>query len=608
MVQYDPDDLVLEEDDEDFKDTSGNPTMNLLAYDYYPALGKKEVWIKVKEYVCKKDETDVECKANKQKIWDEYNPNEPSKRLKIEVEGYEGRPDNCFVEGVDGSSFSMAGEKGRAKFKVYCPPNTKEGEMTVLFKGTKINASGGKELKGSVTFYIKSNKNVKFDKVLSGREVYIHDADTESKSTSTYIGFDFVQELFNQVIPRKRSVTGYVMIDEDGKYNDNVEIWLSDFKAGFNLDINTRVRYQRDANGKVTYLTEDNTSLIFRKLMKDYNHIDSSAVYLDRVVDKDTLAGENGYQQGDVEITTNGSVIKNTGLYELYNNVVRKFVDKMIEEGMTYANAGTSFKDRDGSVRQGVSYSFGSNKSLVEFTDKATATRHAPKPFTNDTYRGSIPEDAGKQYAGLEKGEQRQWTTWFKNTNNTCNALAPDYKFYPQYWNGIDCSAFVQRVINSADPQINSGNGLPSNLNILVDDLELYGINCNRRELKYRAWVAYFFDDGAYKGDVTYYGTIPDAESEKVKILRNLKKGDLIRYGDDHVSTVYSDKSSCNDKDGKTTCTYEIIHAYGGDCTDYNKKTGECKPGTFSRKVLKTPNEFKGFPMPTGFGRIKLWD
>jgi hypothetical protein len=73
---------------------------------------------------------------------------------------------------------------------------------------------------------------------------------------------------------------------------------------------------------------------------------------------------------------------------------------------------------------------------------------------------------------------------------------------------------------------------------------------------------------------------------------------------------VYSDRPwDCKpDSKGKTNCTYEIIHAYGEECTDYDKKTGGCKSGAFSRKVLKTQGKFKGFPNPTGFGRIKLWD
>lgn len=86
-------------------------------------------------------------------------------------------------------------------------------------------------------------------------------------------------------------------------------------------------------------------------------------------------------------------------------------------------------------------------------------------------------------------------------------------------------------------------------------------------------------------------------------MLKLVRKGDLVSYSR-HVAIVHSDQTTCSG----SNCTYEIIHAYGGECLELDKTTGECKPGTFSRKVLRTPNKFKGFPDPSGFGRIKLWD
>lgn len=76
-------------------------------------------------------------------------------------------------------------------------------------------------------------------------------------------------------------------------------------------------------------------------------------------------------------------------------------------------------------------------------------------------------------------------------------------------------------------------------------------------------------------------------------------KGDVIRYPD-HVALVHSDKpSSCSNS---STCTYEIIHAYG--VTPYiSPETPDV--GVFSRKVMVTR---ENIAQPTGFGRIKLWD
>ena len=88
------------------------------------------------------------------------------------------------------------------------------------------------------------------------------------------------------------------------------------------------------------------------------------------------------------------------------------------------------------------------------------------------------------------------------------------------------------------------------------------------------------------------------------------KKGDFIRYGDFHISTVYSPKSEC-DGDGDN-CRYEIIHAYGARESDLDNN--RMTPMEFSRKVTITPNMFRTtnetgwFPVPKGFGRVKLWD
>jgi hypothetical protein len=71
------------------------------------------------------------------------------------------------------------------------------------------------------------------------------------------------------------------------------------------------------------------------------------------------------------------------------------------------------------------------------------------------------------------------------------------------------------------------------------------------------------------------------------------------------VTMVHSERpTNCN---SNASCNYQIIHAYGGQCT-VRDENDDCVPGTFSRKVIRTPNVFEGFPSPSGFGRIKLWD
>ena len=55
-----------------------------------------------------------------------------------------------------------------------------------------------------------------------------------------------------------------------------------------------------------------------------------------------------------------------------------------------------------------------------------------------------------------------------------------------------------------------------------------------------------------------------------------------------------------------SSCTYDIIHAYGvTPYTPLNDAEEEQDP-IFSRKVIKTKQNISA--TPAGFGRIKLWD
>lgn len=77
-------------------------------------------------------------------------------------------------------------------------------------------------------------------------------------------------------------------------------------------------------------------------------------------------------------------------------------------------------------------------------------------------------------------------------------------------------------------------------------------------------------------------------------------------YNTAHISTVYSQKANCGING---SCEYEIIHAYGVECTEIDEVTGNCLPGAFTRKVIVTPNTVSAtINDPNGFGRIKLWN
>lgn len=300
-------------------------------------------------------------------------------------------------------------------------------------------------------------------------------------------------------------------------------------------------------------------------------------------------------------------------LYELYANVVRPFVNKMIEEGDNYRNT-TGYQNTDGNWKPrtystdpaqttSVSYSFGGKQTRQEFID--TVSKYKAPPNTQypngipTGYRGDVDDNTGnigaasskKKWPGLkEKTEYNVWKNTYLPTltaeqqRDRDNVAVRNHPYHPDHWAGVDCSGFIQWMISYA--QQNSVAGLKVN----------YSTNARRDALDHEDLFMV-----ANNKDRVYYIELEGSADEFTK---HFKRGDLLRY-DTHSSTVYSDRSSCDDKGNN--CTYEIIHAYGGD--SYEKKVGTKKETIFSRKVLVTPNDISTtISNPTGFGRIKLWD
>jgi len=143
------------------------------------------------------------------------------------------------------------------------------------------------------------------------------------------------------------------------------------------------------------------------------------------------------------------------------------------------------------------------------------------------------------------------------------------------YWSGIDCSGLVQRMLEA-----------PGMSNII-------GINITipLRPNDQNVWML-------FNQNVTnkhYYFARSNNDIDQL-----IKKGDLVRYGDYHVSIVYSDRS--NDEG-----EYEIIHASGYHEIEYINQIP-----TFNRKVIineiNNALEQNTLRNPSGYGRIKIWD
>ena len=489
---------------------------------------------------------------------------------------------------------------GKVRFKLSAPlatvPKTGEGDAVgidkIQLKFTLLDVDVG-ILELVETWNVKNNSNTNLKEVLDGLAVFIYDISddehnighTEDWSTDDNANkeFDVVQELFNQVVPRNRRVfnaDNYDLMDENGIFDFKAKRALELFKEHFKVDNTT-------------------AGSDFKKLEKDYSFVDSS--WANQIIGKKILMGKDA---GDNQI--NASTDGDTGLYELYENVVKVFVNAMIGKGNEYAQDTKAFKDRSGLDRTGISYSFGSNDSRQEYRDVATSETFAPSPYPNSEapteypttppsmqyhdYRGDVGTiDSEKQYAGLISGE---FINWIQNHYSSCdcNCDEKDHHFFPQHWAGVDCSGFAMRIINAADPTITQNNGVPP-ININVPNIAEAKYECNGgvRSYSNRLQVGDFFVSNHVKNiDLPGIG-----DDERTRFLKLLKKGDLMHY-DGHISIVYSDRTT-------DAGYYEIIHAYG--ITPY------VFPGTtkrlFSRKVMVTR---ENIGIPTGFGRIKLWN
>ncbi|MDH3976822.1 MAG: hypothetical protein OEV42_21375, partial [Deltaproteobacteria bacterium] len=506
--------------------------------------------------------------------------------------------------------------------------------------------------KEPVTLNVRHNGNVTWKEVLDGDAVFIFDKNGKRKGAYDETDTEdtrkvyYVNELFNQVLTRKRGVANYELLDEkSGFYDQKTADAVRMFKTNFGMNLvkstinkktvnigNTAAVVNYDAGTKIfSYGSTDDTSPIFRKLMKDYGKRDKgeSGSWLDKVIDKGLLVGAHNKLE-DYLVNAAGNANNDTGLFELYNNVVVPFVDGMIAEGNTYKNYTGFFRSRSGTVEKGVSYSYGNHMKIDEFTTYKSVMVGAPSSYPicipeysngycgdNDfyNYRGNlVNNDPGNMYAGLKRHEYNKWMYRYFNLdgNNTFQFVPSEHYFYPLHWAGIDCSGFVQRVVNATENKLNKESLLPAVKTRLIDlaDYDEYcdNLNCYRHRASNGTFANKDPVNATPAKYLTYYKTLPNDEAERNKVFIKLKKGDVLKYRNVHVSMVYDiDVSQCN----ANNCNYEIIHAYGVNCfkKERDKLTNQCKPGTFKRKVVVTPNNISGtLKTPTGFGRIKLWD
>ena len=482
--------------------------------------------------------------------------------------------------------------------------------------------------------------------------------------------FDFVQELLNQVVPRKRalvnvegSIAGgvYSLITEDGKYGISTRDALNAFKTNFGMATrpfgNMTAAFTNN-NDRVNYEPADDTSPVFRKLTKDYNHRTNPAAaepYLHQIIDQGTLMGT---RDSDQDVYINGipaNMVNDTGLYELYRNVVKKFVNSMIRLCESYRDNSQPTNDIQGWVSrwvsgvthtvtgspQPVSYSYGGRRTVSQFNSEVS--KHgAPRSFEmNDNnnphhyyqqYNANLvdasmnePNQMYRDHGILGQGNKR-WPGLFKKSPNpfpddfeeyesgTTDHDNPAHKewFEWEKWTGIDCIGLTLQALRYAErPRDYAANQLISDpVDLPVPGIRIADVCCRVNG----TWGSLHHSDAEPAG--TLYNTNVNnffnqanrnllyywEPAQVIGAERLIHKGDFIKYGSTHITNVYSERVQIVGNQIR----YQIIHAYGAQAYQYPDWDMQSPLPIFSRKVMKTWQNITA--NLTGFGRIKLWD
>jgi len=635
------------------------PDSNLRWNDYYPALGDKTIVVK-SEPINAVDGMKIRC---------EVDPDIDCVDIKV---GTEVRSETHF------------NNEGKAEFRLSATglaPNspTVSGTDQIRLKFILFSDQNAPVIEIYERWNVKNNYNTQLSEVLNGKAVFVQDlvfvdnhrGRSEPNTPDNDKKIDFIQELLNQVVPRKRGLneaysfgpSNDPLIGEDGFFGGYTEKALRIFRSNFGMagiktnpnDSNDQYRIGNtranftNTDGVINYVDSgedaDDTTDTFRKLMKDYGHREdpnASRVYLHKIIDKETLVGRHNVASDNI---INGRTIpgtnqdaQDTGLYELYDNVVKIFIQNLINLAESYSinsdpnNVPRQWTARTGQIiqttantTQPVAYSFGGRQTIHEFN--TTVSKHRA-PSYNDIennpdyrvyqdYRGNIGDASDNEQNplwlmhGIVGNGARKWPGLYQDDEWSSWSDAggiPDHCYNPSLWAGIDCIRFVLQALRYAeDPpayaqeQYLGGNQDTSIRGINVDEVCVNADCSDTRSIRDDYTMGYtnvrrFFD--SRNTDLLHQW--PGGQYETI---RRIHKGDFASYDDfEHISIIYSERQDHNDY------SYYIIHASGRDEIRY----GTAGPPLFNRKVVI--NQITGILIPSTlrnpelFGRLKLWE
>jgi hypothetical protein len=553
---------------------------------------------------------------------EDYYPDLGAKRILVRAYESDGMPGEGEVQAqilspsADGTiDPSSPLESGSAVFSFSAPDATPSiGPFILEFTWRD---SGGQELKTQTRLRVRNNSITHLEEVLDGRAVFVATTEAGTQYDGVTLrplepiqgGYDptprprsfapvaeqkvdFVQEMLNQVLGRKRSAweNGFEILDEDGIYAEGgeVETALSLFKREFHVAVNT---------------AEGDRSPTFQKLIKDYQKEGEAATALHhRIIDAETLRIDTLRVQAErtepctpCDFSINPSGGGDSGLYELYTNVVYRFIEDMIATAEEYrdqsspANTDGRWVSRDGIAnppstsdpvesfnlydgRSGVSYGFGAKQEVDDFNrlvSRFGAPTHAEILVNFTDYRGNLIDDVSPGTVST-LGAYR-WPG-IKQAEISFDSL--DQPFYPPaYWAGIDCAGITQRsLLHARDRNPARADTDFFNATACADGIPSSGVGLCDIVVRPNGWWS-----GAILGR-SFWNADRVARNVWAKngTAHPVHRGDT-RVSQGHVSMLYSDPE-------KPTDDYYLIHASGGN--RYSEGLKGDGTERFGRKVI----------------------
>ncbi|MEK6699220.1 MAG: hypothetical protein AABZ10_09290 [Nitrospirota bacterium] len=511
--------------------------------------------------------------------------------------------------------------------------------------------------KGECTITVRHNGNVDLSQVIAGAAVFVADG-MKSVSESSKQRFDFAKELLNQVVPRKRNLvfntaspimpnvipipsTHDLYVQDETKYpyhKDNPNAYIDDAdgifekiadnpKSAMSQALEILRRNFFIGNSKYVDAANNDASHTMRKIFKDYGHNWTNAQkakYLYQIVDKETLVGTKELiasstiatvSDGNADVRINGTTgnsRNDTGLYELYKNVVERYVDRLIKEAERYAGLRTdmgplptsdwigrpngSYPGGVGPEQdppyvtgsRGMSYSYGGKMSIDEFNDSSAGVSACPAPVVeemkygvfldadNKEQRVPIADAAIPTILGYLYHPPVVDGNYAGNLDDICKVGQGGLKYAGLKWHEYE-SARGHELIGESDSAVASTS--PTELFWFISPrtsfafpqyTEIYwaGIDCSGLVHRSIESADALVIPGAKNGsclkcyDIDSQTFIPKyaagvydskvSVKQRVLELSKVRKGELAIYSH-HIALVYSDRLSCNDpiKDSK---------------------------------------------------------